>query len=69
MNIAILSRKASLYSTHRLKEAGSQRGHEMQVIDYLRCYMDITSHRPKVISDLPTGTRETRFLLAYSHPY
>lgn len=49
MKIAILSRKASLYSTHRLKEAGEQRGHEMQVIDYLRCYMNITSHRPQVI--------------------
>ncbi len=49
MKIAILSRKASLYSTRRLKEAGEQRGHEMQVIDYLRCYMNITSHRPQVI--------------------
>jgi len=49
MKIGILSRKASLYSTHRLKEAGQERGHEMQVIDYLRCYMNITSHRPQVI--------------------
>ncbi|MEO1132972.1 MAG: 30S ribosomal protein S6--L-glutamate ligase [Cyanobacteria bacterium J06639_1] len=49
MKIAILSRKASLYSTRRLKEAGEQRGHTVQVIDYLRCYMNITSHKPKVI--------------------
>ena len=49
MKIAILSRKSSLYSTKRLKEAGVDRGHEMHVVDYLRCYMDITSHRPKVI--------------------
>ena len=49
MKIAILSRKASLYSTKRLKEAGEKRGHEMHVVDYLRCYMDITSLRPKVI--------------------
>ena len=49
MKIAILSRKASLYSTRRLKEAGEARGHEMCVIDYSRCYMDITSHRPAVI--------------------
>ncbi len=49
MRIVILSRKASLYSTRRLKEAGQQRGHEMRVIDYLRCYMNITSHRPQVI--------------------
>ncbi len=49
MKIAILSRKASLYSTRRLKEAGESRGHEMHVVDYARCYMNITSHRPKVI--------------------
>jgi ribosomal protein S6--L-glutamate ligase len=49
MRIAILSRKASLYSTRRLKEAGEELGHEVRVIDYLRCYMNITSHRPQVI--------------------
>jgi len=49
VRIVILSRKPSLYSTRRLKEAGQQRGHEMRVIDYLRCYMNITSHRPEVI--------------------
>jgi len=49
LNIAILSRKGSLYSTRRLKEAALERGHEVRVIDYVRCYMDITSHRPRVI--------------------
>lgn len=49
MNIAILSRDASLYSTNRLKEAGEARGHEVRVIDYLRCYMNITSRRPQII--------------------
>lgn len=49
MKFAILSRKTSLYSTRRLKEAGEQRGHSMHVVDYLRCYMDITSHNPKVL--------------------
>jgi len=48
MKIGILSRKTSLYSTARLKEAGLARGHEVHVIDYLRCYMNITSHRPHV---------------------
>lgn len=48
MKIAILSRGPKLYSTSRLKEAGLQRGHDMQVVDYLRCSMDITSHRPKM---------------------
>ena len=49
MKIVVLSRKASLYSTRRLKEAAKQRGHEVQIIDYLRCYMDITSHKPRVM--------------------
>ena len=49
MKIAILSQDVSLYSTRRLKEAGEARGHEMRVINYLRCYMNITSHKPSVI--------------------
>jgi ribosomal protein S6--L-glutamate ligase len=49
MKIAILSQDSSLYSTRRLKEAGEQKGHEMRVINYLRCYMNITSHKPTVI--------------------
>ena len=49
MKIAILSRKSSLYSTARLKQAGEERGHEVRVIDYLRCYMNIASHRPHVL--------------------
>ncbi len=49
MKIAILSRAASLYSTARLKEAALGRGHEASVVDYLRCYMDITARRPKVL--------------------
>ena len=54
MKIAILSRRPSLYSTQRLKEAAKQRGHDAVIVDYLRCYMDITSHRPQVIYQ---GTR------------
>lgn len=46
MRIGILSRRASLYSTSRLVEAARDRGHEVRVVDYLRCYMDITSRRP-----------------------
>ncbi|ASC69201.1 C30S ribosomal protein S6/L-glutamate ligase [Halomicronema hongdechloris C2206] len=49
MKIAILSRDGSLYSTKRLKETGVERGHDVFVIDHLRCYMDITAHSPKVL--------------------
>ena len=49
MRVLVLSRDPKLYSTRRLVEAGEQRGHEMRVIDYLRCYMNITAHKPVVI--------------------
>lgn len=49
MHIGILSHKASLYSTARLKEACEQRGHSVRVVDYSRCYMNITSHKPQVL--------------------
>jgi ribosomal protein S6--L-glutamate ligase len=48
MKIAILSRDAKLYSTRRLVEAAAARGHQARVIDVLRCYMNITSHRPGI---------------------
>lgn len=48
MKIAILSRVETLYSTRRLKEAGEARGHEVDIIDTLHCYMDITRSRPAV---------------------
>lgn len=46
VKIAVLSRNANLYSTRRLIEAGEKLGCEMEVVDFLRCYMDITSERP-----------------------
>ena len=49
MKIAILSRSSTLYSTARLKDAAIERGHEAVVVDYLRCYMEITARRPKVL--------------------
>ncbi|MGD2082018.1 MAG: 30S ribosomal protein S6--L-glutamate ligase [Chromatiales bacterium] len=48
MQIVIMSRNRALYSTKRLVEAGKQRGHEVRVVDPLKCYMDITSHHPMV---------------------
>jgi ribosomal protein S6--L-glutamate ligase len=49
MKLAILSRNAQLYSTRRLREAAIQRGHEVRIVDYLRCVIDITSHRPAIL--------------------
>ncbi len=44
MKIGLLSRNAKLYSTQRLVQAAEARGHEVQVIDVLRCYMNIAPH-------------------------
>jgi len=43
MKIAILSRNARLYSTLRLVEAARKRGHNVRVLDPLRCYMRIAA--------------------------
>ncbi|MCL4107268.1 UNVERIFIED_CONTAM: hypothetical protein GTU68_017152 [Idotea baltica] len=48
MKIAILSRNKRLYSTNSLVVAAEKRGHEVRVIDYLKCHMEITSHRPAI---------------------
>jgi len=48
MKIAILSRDSTLYSTRRLVAAARERGHEARVIDVLRCYMNVTSHKPSI---------------------
>ncbi len=49
MKIGILSRKSGLYSTRRLVEAAQARGHSVRVVDFARCYMNITSRRPTVL--------------------
>ncbi len=51
MKIAVLSRNGDLYSTRRLVEAGEVRGHEVVVIDHLRCNIEIEHNRPKLFFD------------------
>jgi len=48
MKIAILSRNRHLYSTRRLIEVAEIRGHQVHVIDVLRCYMNISSRKPSI---------------------
>ncbi|WP_319381131.1 30S ribosomal protein S6--L-glutamate ligase [Thiomicrorhabdus sp.] len=48
MKIALLSRGPELYSTRRIVEAAEQRGHQIEVIDALRCYMNISSMNPQI---------------------
>ncbi len=48
MKIALLTRNPKLYSHQRIIEAAKARGHEIVPIDYLRCYMNITSRKPEL---------------------
>ena len=48
MKIGILSRNPKLYSTRRLVEAAKAAGHDVQVIDALRCYMNINARTPSI---------------------
>ena len=48
MKIFVLSRNPKLYSTRRIVEAAEKRGHQVLVVDPLRCYMNITASRPMV---------------------
>ncbi|MDB2522117.1 30S ribosomal protein S6--L-glutamate ligase [Planktomarina temperata] len=44
----MLARNANLYTHKRLKAAAEERGHTLDIINTLRCYMNIASHRPEV---------------------
>ncbi|NNC47957.1 MAG: 30S ribosomal protein S6--L-glutamate ligase [Sphingomonas sp.] len=48
MKLALMSRSSKIYSTGRLVEAARERGHDIDVIDHLRCYINITSNRPSI---------------------
>jgi ribosomal protein S6--L-glutamate ligase len=42
VKIAILSRDGTLYSCRRLREAAQQRGHQVEILDPLSCYMNVS---------------------------
>ncbi|NNC95643.1 MAG: 30S ribosomal protein S6--L-glutamate ligase [Chitinophagales bacterium] len=48
MKIAILSRNPTLYSTRRLIEAAEKKGHVAEVIDHLKCNIEIEKRKPKI---------------------
>jgi ribosomal protein S6--L-glutamate ligase len=51
VKIAILSRKATLYSTARLVEGCRQHGAEASVLDPLECVVRLSKKRPEVFHD------------------
>ncbi|PPI88743.1 30S ribosomal protein S6--L-glutamate ligase [Candidatus Pantoea edessiphila] len=48
MKIAILSRDKTLYSCCRLTKVAEYRGHYIQIIDPLSCYININSESPNI---------------------
>lgn len=48
MKIAILSKGAANYSTRRLKEVAKARGHNVEIINYAKCYVSIEKDQPVV---------------------
>ena len=48
MKIAMMARNPNLYSHQRLVEAAEARGHELRIIDTLRVYINVASHRPEM---------------------
>lgn len=48
MKIAMLARNPNLYSHKRLVEAAEERGHEIDIIDTLKVYINVAAHRPEL---------------------
>jgi ribosomal protein S6--L-glutamate ligase len=48
VKIVMLSRNPDLYSHRRMKEAAEARGHALDIVNTLRCYMNIASRRPEI---------------------
>lgn len=48
MKIALMCQNPNLYSHQRLIEAAKERDHEIEVINHIHCYINITSHRPSI---------------------
>jgi ribosomal protein S6--L-glutamate ligase len=48
MRIAILSKGAANYSTQRLKQVAKERGHEVRIINYAKCYVTVEKNNPVV---------------------
>jgi ribosomal protein S6--L-glutamate ligase len=48
MKIAILSKGSANYTTRRLKEVAITRGHDVEIINYAKCYVSIEKNQPVV---------------------
>lgn len=48
MKIVMMARNPDLYSHKRLQETAVERGHTFDIVNTLRCYMNIASRRPEI---------------------
>ncbi|NNC97721.1 MAG: 30S ribosomal protein S6--L-glutamate ligase [Gammaproteobacteria bacterium] len=48
MNIGILSRSSQIYSTRRMLHVARERGHNVQIVNPLRCYMNVSKRHPEI---------------------
>lgn len=48
MKLALLCRNADLYSHKRIVEAAEKRGHEIDVVNHMRCYINVNSSKPAI---------------------
>ena len=71
MKIALLTRNPKLFSHQRLMETAIARGHEIVPVDYLRCYMNITSRKPELryLGEKLTGFDAVIPRIAASHTF
>ena len=58
MKLGILSQDIRLYSTSRLFETAKKRGHDTEVVSYLRCYMNIAKAKPRIFFQAEDGIRD-----------
>lgn len=49
MRILVLSRKRALYSTRRLREEGERLGHEVDIVDPLKCVLLLNTGSPSML--------------------
>lgn len=48
MNVIILSKGAANFSTRRLKEEATARGHQVRIVNYAKCYVTLEKNNPVV---------------------
>ncbi|HJK87673.1 MAG TPA: 30S ribosomal protein S6--L-glutamate ligase [Candidatus Megaira endosymbiont of Hartmannula sinica] len=63
MHIGILSRNSKIYSTKRIAEEIKARGHELSVIDPLKCYVNISAREPEIFYKNSKNSSSQKLLL------